>query len=65
MIYPSLIRLRLNRLPVQTEIIDFSENVIKDAINEEIERGGQVFLYITKWRIFCRAANDKQNLPAS
>jgi transcription-repair coupling factor (superfamily II helicase) len=28
---------------VQTEIIDFSEDVIKDAINEEIERGGQVF----------------------
>jgi transcription-repair coupling factor (superfamily II helicase) len=32
-----------NRLPVQTEIIDFSEDVIRDAINEEVERGGQVF----------------------
>ncbi|EKD32591.1 MAG: hypothetical protein ACD_77C00040G0004 [uncultured bacterium] len=32
-----------NRLPVQTEIIDFSEDIIRDAINFEIERGGQVF----------------------
>ncbi len=37
-----------NRLPVQTEIIDFSETVIKDAINEEIERGGQVFFVHNK-----------------
>lgn len=32
-----------NRLPVQTEVIDFDEELIKDAINFEIERGGQVF----------------------
>lgn len=32
-----------NRLPVQTEVIDFDEEVISDAINFEIERGGQVF----------------------
>ena len=32
-----------NRLPVQTEIIDFNEDVIRDAIMVEIERGGQVF----------------------
>ncbi|MFA6333967.1 MAG: transcription-repair coupling factor [Bacteroidales bacterium] len=32
-----------NRLPVQTEIIDFNEEYIRDAINFEVERGGQVF----------------------
>ena len=32
-----------NRLPVQTEVIDFDEELISDAINFEIERGGQVF----------------------
>ncbi len=32
-----------NRLPVQTEVIDFNEDIIRDAINYEIERGGQVF----------------------
>lgn len=32
-----------NRLPVQTEIIDFNEDVIKDAIQFELDRGGQVY----------------------
>ena len=32
-----------NRLPIQTEIIDFNEDTIREIINEEIGRGGQVF----------------------
>jgi transcription-repair coupling factor (superfamily II helicase) len=32
-----------NRQPVQTEIIDFNEDIIRDAINYELERGGQIF----------------------
>ncbi len=32
-----------NRLPVQTEVIDFNEEIVRDAINYEVERGGQVF----------------------
>lgn len=32
-----------NRLPIQTEIIDFNEDVIRDIINAETGRGGQVF----------------------
>ncbi len=32
-----------NRLPIQTEIIDFNEELIKDIINFEIERNGQIF----------------------
>ena len=33
-----------NRYPIQTEVHTFSETVIKEAIDFEIERGGQVFL---------------------
>lgn len=32
-----------NRLPIQTEVIDFDEDIIRDSINFEVERGGQVF----------------------
>ncbi len=32
-----------NRLPVQTELKAFSEHVIRDAINYEVARNGQVF----------------------
>ena len=32
-----------NRLPVQTEIIDFNDDLIRDIINYELERGGQVY----------------------
>ncbi|RLD53415.1 MAG: transcription-repair coupling factor, partial [Bacteroidetes bacterium] len=32
-----------NRYPVQTELRSFSEEIIRDAINYEIDRGGQVF----------------------
>ena len=32
-----------NRLPVQTEIIDFNEDLIREIINYELERGGQVY----------------------
>ncbi|MCF7919531.1 MAG: transcription-repair coupling factor [Candidatus Cloacimonetes bacterium] len=31
------------RLPIRTVIVPFDEDVIKDAINREIDRGGQVF----------------------
>lgn len=37
-----------NRLPVQTEIIDFNEEVVRDAITYEIERGGQVYFVHNK-----------------
>ena len=32
-----------NRYPIQTEIIAFDEEIIRDAVNFEVERGGQVF----------------------
>lgn len=32
-----------NRLPIETDVVQFSEKVIKDAILYELERSGQVF----------------------
>lgn len=32
-----------NRLPVRTEITDFNEDVIKEAVEYELNRGGQIF----------------------
>jgi len=32
-----------NRYPIQTEIITFNEEIIRDAVNFEVERGGQIF----------------------
>lgn len=37
-----------NRYPVQTEIHPFNEEIIRDAINFEISRGGQVFFVTTR-----------------
>ena len=34
----------LNRLPVETVVCGYDERIIRDAINREIERQGQVFL---------------------
>ena len=33
----------MERLPIQTYYMDFSESVIKSAIEKELDRGGQVF----------------------
>ena len=41
-----------NRKPVYTEVINFNDEVITDIINSELERGGQVFLFITGSKIF-------------
>ena len=32
-----------NRYPIETQLIRFSEEIIRDAVSYEIERGGQVF----------------------
>ncbi|MBC7694354.1 MAG: transcription-repair coupling factor [Burkholderiales bacterium] len=37
-----------NRYPVQTELISFSEEAIRDAISYELSRGGQVFFVHNK-----------------
>lgn len=40
-----------NRYPVQTELHSFNEELIRDVISYELNRGGQVFLYIIKFKI--------------
>lgn len=32
-----------NRLPIQTEIIDFDESILREVITYELDRGGQLF----------------------
>lgn len=32
-----------NRYPIETQVVSFNEEIIRDAISYEIERGGQVF----------------------
>jgi len=41
-----------NRHPIQTQIRSFGAEVISDAINYEISRGGQVFLCTTGCKIY-------------
>jgi transcription-repair coupling factor (superfamily II helicase) len=39
----SLLRLRRHRYPIDTNVVGFSEELIRDAISYEIQRNGQVF----------------------
>ena len=38
----------LNRYPIQTEVHTFDEDILRDAVNFEIQRGGQVFVVHNK-----------------
>ncbi len=38
----------LNRYPIQTEVHTFDEEILRDAVNFEIQRGGQVFVVHNK-----------------
>lgn len=42
-----------NRQPIQTELVEFNEEIIRDAIQYELSRGGQVFF----------VSNRVENLP--
>lgn len=42
-----------NRIPVRTELLSFNEEIIRDAVSYEVQRGGQVFF----------VHNRVQNLP--
>jgi transcription-repair coupling factor (superfamily II helicase) len=53
-----------NRLPVATEIIEFSMEVIAEAITKEVERGGQVFFVSDRIDDLNKIALDlKMTLP--
>ena len=39
-----------NRYPVQTFVVEYSEMLIREAIQRELSRGGQVYLSLTGWK---------------
>ena len=39
-----------NRKPVQTYVLEYDPEVIKEAITKELERDGQIFYYLTMWK---------------
>lgn len=40
-----------NRYPIETHVVRFTEETIRDAVSYEIQRGGQVFLSTTELKI--------------
>ena len=53
-----------SRYPVQTYVLEYNENVILDAINNELSRGGQVFyLYNRVQGIYHKAEWLKEKFP--
>ena len=51
-----------NRKPVQTYVLEYDEEVIKEAITKELERGGQVFYLFNNVEGIERKANEILNL---
>ena len=41
-----------NRYPIQTYVMERNDTIIKEAIEREIARGGQVFIYTTEFNQF-------------
>ena len=55
-----------NRRPVQTYVLEYDDEVIKEAITRELERGGQVFYLYNKVESIERKANKiKELVPES
>ncbi len=51
-----------NRLPVKTVVSEFKENIVKNAINYEIEREGQVFYLYNRVESIYEFADGLKNL---
>ena len=51
-----------NRIPVQTYVLEYDSEVIKEAITKELERGGQVFYLYNKTETIERKANEISEL---
>ena len=51
-----------NRRPVQTYVMQYDEETIKEAITKEIERGGQVFYIFNRVEDIEKKANEIRNL---
>ena len=55
----------LNRLPVQTQVLEYDELAIKEAIKNELRRGGQVFYVHNRVDSIYETAQKLQNLMGS
>ena len=51
-----------NRKPVQTYVLEYDEEIIKEAITKELERGGQVFYLFNNVENFTQKAAQIANL---
>ena len=51
-----------NRKPVQTYVLEYDEEVIKEAITKELERGGQVFYLFNNVKDIQKKADSISNL---
>ena len=51
-----------NRRPVQTYVLEYDEEVIREAITKELERGGQVFYLFNNVEGIQKKADDISNL---
>ena len=51
-----------NRIPVQTYVLEYDSEVIKEAITKELERGGQVFYLFNKVESIEKKANEISEL---
>jgi len=50
------------RLPIRTVVVPYDENIIKDAINREVDRGGQVFFVHNRVQTIESIAAELQKL---
>jgi len=51
-----------DRYPVQTYVLEYSENLVRDAVQRELSRGGQVFIVFNRVERIDSFANKIQNL---
>ena len=51
-----------NRKPVQTYVLEYDEEVVKEAITKELERGGQVFYIFNNVEHIARKADEISRL---
>lgn len=50
-----------NRIPIQSFVLEYSPSVIKDAINKELNRGGQVLIVYNRIENIMQYANSIRN----
>ena len=52
------------RIPIKTYVCEYSDDVIKEAIIRELERGGQVYFLHNRVRTIRQVADDLRRLSS-